>query len=258
MSEQLWLPSWLATISMSISVAILWSVRRAKQQKMTISHVLDLGLIMMLAAFIGGRLFHVLLEQPRFYFENPLLIFQFWEGGFVYFGGIMSALFAGFVLCRIRQWPWLQYANFFAPILALTYAVGRVGCFLNGCCYGKACDLPWAVTFHQHAPYGIDLIPRHPTQIYALIGELLILTILLVIERRHTQKSFFQQWAQQHLIFVWLGLHALNRLIMEYYRDDFRGSEIGGLSWGQWISIALLLISLLKLTRASISQHKQN
>src|SRR5205823_5996367 len=131
-------------------------------------------------------------------------------------GGMGGAI--GYLLLkRFEVWIWLD--RLCLP-LGLGYAIGRIGCFLNGCCYGKICEFPWAISFPAHANWGMAMLPRHPTQLYAVILEFLIVYGLMTLEKL----KFFRKSGQ--LAAIWLIAHGINRLIMEHWRDDERGSLI--------------------------------
>lgn len=201
----------------------------------------------MVCGLVGGRLTHVFYENWGYYREMPFDIFKIWQGGFVFYGGFFTSLIGAYGFLKIKKESFLKWADFFAPVLALGYALGRVGCFLNGCCFGKpcvgnGCALPWMVEFnHPGLPEGL----RHPTQLYAVFWELLVVLTLLWIEKvRHTKNTMALQ-STGFLFFTWLGLHSLGRLIMEYHREDYRGPEISGLSLSSWLSIGILFLLFL-------------
>lgn len=189
---------------------------------------------LMLGAVVGGRLLHVLYEEPGYYLENPLAVLKIWQGGFVFYGGLFGALATAAFWSRRYTVPMMRWADFFAPVLALGYALGRLGCFFNGCCHGRVCELPWAVA------------GRHPTQLYATSMELLALFALLAFERRKDR-------GLGSVFFLWLVLHALNRLVMEHFRDDDRGPTPLGFSLGTWVSLLLLLSGVFGLRRRLVS-----
>jgi|SaaInlStandDraft_6_1057023.scaffolds.fasta_scaffold51012_2 phosphatidylglycerol---prolipoprotein diacylglyceryl transferase len=210
----------------------------------------------MVSGFVGARLLHVLYEQPQYYINSPVEILKFWRGGFVFFGGAIGALVATAVYIRIKKMIFLKWADLFAPVFALGYAIGRFGCFLNGCCFGAQCDLPWAVQFPSHQQHYSSLVDRHPTQIYTLLIELIILFGILSMEKimssynhdespsdKNRLKLIFSKWFQPagQIFFLWGTLHGVNRFFMEFFRDDFRGSEILNLSISSWISILIIL-----------------
>ena len=186
----------------------------------------------MLAGFAGGRLAHVFYEEFSFYQEFPLEIFKFWKGGFVFYGGFITSLIAVTAYLKFKKQNFYFWADFLAPYLGLTYAFGRMGCFFEGCCYGSHCELPWAIA------------GRHPTQLYMVLAELILIAALVVLSKNRKLKT--------GLVFLlWVAGHAVNRFVIEFYREDDRGALISGLSISQWIS-ALLFLSALYLLRKLI------
>ncbi len=222
-------------ISLAVTLASLWFLRRARQNRLAQTFAIDLTLAIFVGGFLGARLLHVFFEEPEFYRVTPLRILQIWNGGFVYLGGVAGATFAAWLFCDWKKQPFLLWADIAAPAAAFSYALGRWACFLNGCCYGKYCELPWAV-FMQGGH-------RHPTQIYASLTESLTILILLKMESRLKK-------AAGALFALWLVLHGLGRIVMECFRDDPRGQLIWGFSLGTWMSLGLILCGLgLFLTR---------
>ncbi|MGE0761670.1 MAG: prolipoprotein diacylglyceryl transferase [Bdellovibrionales bacterium] len=228
------IPIWILTLSLTMTVALFWINSRAARQRLLRSQALDLALWMMIGAVLGGRLMHVLYEQPQYYLDEPLAFFKIWQGGFVFYGGLFGAFGLGYWWSRRYEVAPLRWADFFAPVAALTYALGRLGCFFNGCCYGRYCELPWAI--HE----------RHPTQLYATIFELGTLMVLLWLERKPKRPLGL-------VFFTWLVLHGTGRLIMEYFRADDRGPMPLGLSISIWISLILIGLGLFQLKKVRVS-----
>ncbi len=227
------LPSFFLVISLSLTFLLFWLSSRLDstvEKNFDRKIAFNLALIIMISGFWGGRLFHVFYEEWAFYKEYPDHILKFWNGGFVYFGGFFSAVLCGWFYLKLKKQNFLLWADFYTPLLSASYALGRFGCFLEGCCYGQRCNLPWAVA------------GRHPTQLYMMLGELFILGLLLLIERN--EKMF-----GGYLFFKWILLHSIFRFIFEYFRDDDRGRTIGLLSISQLICIGLVLISSFYLLR---------
>lgn len=201
---------------------------------------------------IGARLSHVFYEMPSYYMDDPIQILYGWNGGYTFFGGLIFGILGGWfslVLMKVKQKS--LYFDFFAPVLSLGYLIGRLGCFLNGCCYGKFCELPWAVKFIDDNG---SFLPRHPTQLYAMISEAVIFTLLILIERK---ENFYLSVAKQirdsllgSLFLLWIMMHSISRFALEFYRDDFRGPEYL-LSFSSWISLGLFSISAFLLYRKS-------
>lgn len=228
------IPTFYIVISLSLTFLILHFSK--KIESTDISHEakkqgFDLLIIVLLSGFIGGRLFHVIYEDPIYYKSYPLEIFKFWNGGFVYYGGFIFSLITTTLYCHTKNISFFKWADFFTPYLSMGYILGRLGCLLEGCCYGKYCDLPWNV--HQ----------RHPTQIYMILLEIFLFIFVMsfsknAILRKHNGLLFL----------IWLCFHCINRFIIEFYRDDHRGFFIFNLSISQVISALFVTISIFMIT----------
>ena len=232
------IPTYLLYLSLLYCFLVYYVVRKADALKKDTRTALDLGLILMVGGFVGGRLLHVIYEMPDYYWEDLSRIYKFWDGGFVFFGGFVFAL-AG---CTFYVWKkklsFFEWADFYAPVIALGYGLGRLSCYLAGCCYGRFCTAPWATQF----PWDTHHIPIHPTQIYAVIWELAVFGLLVSLPRVRRFRTGF-------LFSLWLILHGIGRLMMEHYREDFRGDLILGLSISSWISLGIILLGTWYLFR---------
>lgn len=228
----------MVILSITFCLALVWVYFRAKKQNLHINTALDLSLVIMVSGFLGSRLFHVFYEEPSHYLEHPSHIFHFWHGGFVFYGGLLGCLLGAYIFLKLKRQNYLSWADFFAPIGALGYALGRTACLMNGCCYGELCDLPWAIEFTYP---GLPSGHRHPTPLYASFWELGVFFILMGLEKLKAQKKLTLQVGS--LFFTWLILHSLGRLVMEAFRDDPRGAEPFGLSVASWISMGIILAS---------------
>lgn len=180
-------------------------------------------------SFLGSRLFYVLYQEPSFYWNNPEQVFFVWNGGFVFFGGLMGGLLGLSIHTKRKKESFEKWLNFGAPLLSLGYAFGRFACLLGGCCYGKTTELPWAV--FMHGAY------RHPSQLYASLMEFLIFFVLMAVEKRIGFKKYV-------VLPLWMVLHGAARIVMEAYRDDPRGETILGLSISTCISLILVVFGV--------------
>lgn len=224
-------PTYLLTLSLVYCLGIFYFFSRLKRFSLNPNTASDILLIVMVFGFLGSRLFYVFYQEPAYYKNNPLEILQFWHGGFVYYGGFLTAVLASYFYLRRKPEPLGLWMDAAAPVLALCYGLGRWACFFNGCCYGAVCAFPWAVKFphlHDH---------RHPTQLYAVGFEILAWLLLLLLERKvvYKYKTFGM------LFYTWITLHGIGRIIMESFRDDPRGTEILGFTISTWISAVLIL-----------------
>jgi phosphatidylglycerol:prolipoprotein diacylglycerol transferase len=193
----------------------------------------------LIAAIVGSRLFYVATTFETFA-EKPLDIFKIWQGGLVFYGGFIAAALTAVLYLKKRKLPFLATADAVAPALAFGQFLGRLGCFFAGCCYGKICDLPWAVTFRNPESLAPINIPLHPTQLYSAFNNLAIFAILSFWSGR---KKFNGQ-----IFFLYIFLYGVTRSFLELFRDDFRGVVFNGvLSPSQAIGLALAGFSVIML-----------
>jgi phosphatidylglycerol:prolipoprotein diacylglycerol transferase len=237
LTETFALPTYFLTISIALIICLFWLVRRSDNRGIPRARALDVALVLMISGFMGARIFHVVLEEPRYYLEAPLRFFEVWRGGFVWYGGALigAASAIGFLSLQNLAVPlWL---DLFAPVTALGYAMGRLACLFTGCCFGSMTQ------FFGH-------IARHPTQLYACIWELSSLAILLHLEKRRQNLPIPLWLTPPGQVFLsWLSLHSSGRIIMEFFRADPRGPAPLGLSLSTWISLALLVLALALLVK---------
>lgn len=243
------LPIYFLILSAVYTFLIFFVYKRSGRFEFDQKIAMDLCFVLMVAGFIGGRLLHVFYESPQIYIQQPSLILKFWYGGFVFYGGFFSCLLAAYLFLKSKNESFYTWSNFMAPVFALGYSLGRWSCFFAGCCYGKFCEMPWAVKF----AWDPDQVPRHPTQIYASLWEFIVFLILIYLEKRK-----FKDARESHSTFplfgIWLVLHSIGRMVMEHFRDDFRGSFIAGMSISTWISVLTAMVGIIFIARKSQSR----
>ena len=230
-------------IAAAILLGLGLSMREARLKNLNHKLLPDLGFYLILGALAGSRLLYVLLN-PAYFLEHPLQMLQFWKGGLVFVGGAIAAgLIAWFYLSR-KQEPFRKWLDVFAPGIAAGQALGRIGCFMAGCCYGKQCALPWSVTFKNPDSLAPLHSPLHPTQLYHSLSGVMLFILLITARKkiRHPGQLFA----------LFLMLYALFRFVIEFFRGDFRG-HLAFLSVTQWIvsCVFVLGVSLFVLFRRS-------
>lgn len=221
-------------IVLGFALAVWWSMRAGPRYRVEAEQVLDFVLLTALAGVLGARLVYVLLDWGSFARE-PLRALYFWEGGLSFHGAVIGGGLAVALLARRKGIPFLRLADVLAPGVALAYAIGRIGCFLGGCCYGVPTDLPWACSFQDPFQPHVHTPPSHPTQIYASLSNLLIFALLARMQKPpHPEGKVF--WA-------YLALYGVYRFIVEFWRVGATSTVLAlGLSDAQWVS--LLMVSL--------------
>jgi phosphatidylglycerol:prolipoprotein diacylglycerol transferase len=230
----------------------LWmAARRARQAGLDANKVLDLGIWVIIAALVGAKalLFIVDFEQFTSSWQEFTTLLR--SGG-VFYGGLIAAVVVCIYQLRKHKLPLWTSGDLFAPGIALGYMVGRLGCLLAGCCYGKPTSVAWAITFTDpvaNLNVGTPLNePLHPTQLYESAAGLVILVLLLALERRGRQFAGRTFW-------LFVLLYSVSRFFIEFYRGDNRGMPLEWLSTSQLISVILFPLSLVMLWYLSRSSH---
>jgi len=221
----------------------LWlALRQAAREGLSKEKVTDIGFYALFAGIIGSRIFFIATEWEHFS-SHPADMLKIWEGGLVFYGGVIFAIPVAVWYARRQGLLLWQPADIWAPSIAVGHAIGRLGCFCAGCCYGLPTDLPWGVTFNNPETLAIRGVPLHPTQLYESAAELLNFVILLAIRRR---KAFHGQ-----LFWVYVLNYAVIRALIELFRGDReRGFILPGISVSQGISAVMLVTAcafLMKL-----------
>jgi phosphatidylglycerol:prolipoprotein diacylglycerol transferase len=214
----------LAIIAM-ITVAYLW----LKPKGYSLTSILMLSLAGSAAGLLGARLFYVAGHFDTFS-HNPGDIFRLQMSGLVFYGAVIVGGIVIILTARLMKMKVLEVADAGGLTLLLGLAIGRVGCFLNGCCGGKTSGLPWAVTF----PGTVESV--HPTQIYELILNLIAFGVLLYLSNRLKRHG--------ELFFLALAFYGAIRFCMEFLRvhtDPMAAPTF------QIMSVAILLISIFFL-----------
>ena len=233
-------------------LAGLWTAtRRAPRENISSETIADIVFWLMVGAIIGARAVYVATYWRDEFASQPVSeIFMIQHGGLVYYGGLIGATLAGVIYIRWKKLALWKIADVLAPSIALGNVFGRIGCLLNGCCYGRACSLPWAISFPEDNPLHPPTTPVHPTEIY---DALLNLVLYLFLARLFRHKKFDGQVFATYLI----G-YALFRSIVEYFRGDYPPDHIhNGLTSAQLVSILVFAAGLVLMIVLSRRKTKR-
>ncbi len=179
-------------LAVSFLIGILWAMKRGEKRGISKDHVMDVGLYIVISAILGSRLFYVVthLDEFRGRWLDTINPFQrsgeIGIAGLSMLGGVVLAILTIVVFCRIKKISILRFFDTAAPSLALGLALTRIGCFLNGCCFGKPGSFPWCVVFPDDSPAGAILpeLHLHPTQLYSSLYDFFMLGLLLWVDRK--------------------------------------------------------------------------
>src|SRR5215471_13855811 len=228
-------------------LGLLLAVRRAGPRGLDTQRVLDLGIWIIISALVGAKALLLLVEY-RFYTGSLRDVWGLVRSGGVFYGGLIAGVGVALWYIRRHHMPLWTTTDVFAPGIALGHAVGRLGCLLAGCCFGRPTSVPWAITFRDPAAManvGTPLgVPLHPTQLYEAGTEALILVVLLALEQRGRAFPGRSFW-------TCMLLYGASRFVIEFYRGDNRGMVLGAVSTSQFLSIIIVPLAIVMLVLLS-------
>jgi phosphatidylglycerol:prolipoprotein diacylglycerol transferase len=217
-------------VALAVVVLILWVVWQIRRgANISYDSLLTVAIIAIPSGIIISRLLHI-IDLWSFYLANPDMLLGF--GGLTIWGAILGATLGIWIYSRFSDFKFGYFMDLVTPGVLLAQVIGRIGCTINGCCYGKATSLPWGVVYtnpDSYAPIGIAV---HPTQPYEIIFLLIVFGVLYWLRRRFQPEG--------SLFLIYLSLYSVWRLGIGFLRDgtDF----LFGLHQAQVVGIVVLLI----------------
>lgn len=241
--------AWGFTLSLAILFGTLLAMKLAKRIGIESDRILDLAIVLVVGGIVGARLFYVIVYEPARYIREPLQIFALWNGGLVYYGALIGGFIAGIIYVVKKQLPFWKLADVVAPPLALGYGIVRIGCFMNGCCYGKPTNSIIGVVFPylEGAP-SLDEIARYPTQLFSSAFGFILFGILLYLWKK---KKFDGQVFLSFLI-----LYAVERFIVEMYRENLM--VFANITVSQLVSVLIFIPAVIFYWRRSRGIKDEN
>jgi len=239
--------SWGFMLALAVIISIFGVGRLFEREGCDKEIVVDMVLIMVIAGILGSRLAYVLVYEWQDFLQNPAVVFRLQDGGIaglIWYGGLIAGFLAFAVYVRRKKLDAWQLLDMFAPYVALSYALVRIGCFLAGCCYGETTSCSLGVVFPD-----VDSLPRHPTQLYSSVINFILYAFLLwYFPRRKFVGEIF---------ILYIGGYAVYRFIIDFFRENL--IFYGVFTLGQVISAVLLIIAIgLYLRRRKTGQEKSN
>ncbi len=240
-SGRLFLPTYGLFVATGVLIGLWISVRNSARQGINPDKAWNLGILVVLCGILGAKILYIINDWSS-YVAHPAEIFSIstLQAGGVFSGGLIGALLAAVWYIRKHHLPALATCDAFAPGLALGHAIGRIGCFAAGCCWGKPTTHWWGVTFTNPVANALVGTPLNealePTQLFESAVELANFILLMWMFKR---KKFDGQVFGAYLI-----LYGVARFFLEFLRDDpGRGQVFGNLMTGtQLISIGLVIL----------------
>jgi len=224
-------------VALGFITATILAARTAESFHIPQDKVIALSLWILISGIIGARMLYILLNL-RYFVSRPLETIMVWHGGLAFYGGVGTAFIASLVYLKIIKLPIVDTADLIAPYIALGHSIGRIGCFLNSCCFGKATSAFYGIAF-------ADGVTRHPTQLYSSLYLLFLYMFLRVILRYRGFKG--------QVFFLYLILYPAGRFLIEFLRAD-NPNVIFNFTLSQVISLAVFIFGICGYW----SQHKWN
>ncbi len=232
-----YIPTYGVLVALGFLAGLGVAMRLARRAGLPAEKMQNLAIYCAMAGIIGAKLFMFLFDLGD-YIRDPGQIFtmETLQAAGVFHGGFIAALLVATLYIRKHKLPVLRVMDAFAPGVAIGQSIGRLGCFAAGCCWGRACYLPWGVRFRSDFAAPVPLgVPLHPVQLYESAADLLIFWFLY---RRATHRHPAGQ-----VIGLYLVLYSTARFIIEFYRVHEQ-SLVGPFSLTQWLAIGLLGLGL--------------
>ncbi len=235
----------LLAIAFLLGIQLL--LRRGLKRGLPEDKLSTLSLLLLVLAIIGGRGLYVLTHWSD-YAHDLAGVFRIWEGGLMLYGGYFLAIAGGIAYVRRAALPVWRAGDAAAPSMALGIGIGRLGCFLNGCCFGLPATVPWAIKFPpgSYSNFVFPSEPLHPSQLYLAAAGLALFVALLRMDR----KPHFDGW----LFWTYIALDATLRFVIDFTRYYDATSYLGKIgpfafNVNQVFSVVLVLISLFMMRR---------
>ena len=234
-------------IGLGFMAAVFAGCYIAKKRGLSDGDFTNIAIFVLVFGFLGGKLLHVIVEFKAF-LESPMSVLG--SEGFAVYGGILSGIATIYIYCRIKKLNFLEYIDLFAVSVPLNQALGRIGCLLAGCCYGRETDSSFSLVFPEGciAPAGVKLLPTQPIM---AAGNFLIFAIQMILYMRSLPgKNADKSEGEKHPYIpgaataLYLIMYSIGRFLIEYLRDDPRGN-VGIFSTSQFIAIFTLAAGVI-------------
>jgi len=221
-------------VVLAVIAAIGISLLEAKRKGVSQDIIWDIGLWAVIGGIVGARLFHV-IDNWNYYVYHPEQLLNF--AGLAIWGAVFGGLVAILIYCLVKKISFWQLGDVIAPGAIMGQAIGRVGCLINGCCYGLTCDLPFAVVFQNTNAYAPLGVPLYPTQVFHIIWNLIGFAVLWLLRKRIKPVGA--------LFLIWLIFFGAGDFVIRLFREST--PFLFNLPEAQVIDIPIVLIAVVIL-----------
>jgi phosphatidylglycerol:prolipoprotein diacylglycerol transferase len=221
------LRSYGVIVALSFLLALWMSMREAKRKALDPALMQDFAIYALLGGIIGARLYFVLFSAPDHFLKHPWEIFAIWSGGIGVIGALIGGLLVAVWFCHKRKISLLKFGDALAPGMALGQTFGQFACLLNGDSYGRATDLPWAITYTDPRSLAPLNIPLHPIEIYEMVAYFVVFLLVWKIRKHYSIDGF--------TFFTYMAGYGTARFLVDFFRGDpaifawgFQAAEVFG------------------------------
>ncbi|MFH1837158.1 MAG: prolipoprotein diacylglyceryl transferase [Candidatus Omnitrophota bacterium] len=227
-------------MAIAFIVSTVFILSDAKKEGIDTGKMMDVMVIIILSGILGGRLLFV-AQNLGHYTRNPLQIFMLNEGGLAFQGAFLGALIGGIIASKKKRIHFWKGADVIAPYVALGQGIGRIGCFLNGCCYGKFAEKGIKFVFPQ------ETLARVPAQLYSSLTLFGLFAVLVLLKRK---KMF-----DGYIFSMYMMLYGVLRFFLEFIRAD-NPAVLFDLKLSQIIGIATFFAGALTYNSLKVKRFK--
>ena len=240
------LPTYGSIILVAYIIGVFLMMHRASVYNIEKYEFVLASLLAMVGLIVGAKIVYIISIIPDYIkhwdvvMENiPYAIYNALSG-FVFYGGLIGVLIMVLFYCIQRDLKFLEFTNVVAPVIPFIHGLGRIGCFMGGCCYGIEYDGPFSITFPKNEfVQGLGGVPRFPVQILEFIINIIIFAILYYLARKPRKPGF--------MLGIYFISYSLVRFSLEFLRGDVARGFFFGISTSQWISLILIPIGIIFL-----------
>ena len=233
-------------MAVGIIAAYIFTEHLAKKDGLDAEPLFNILIVGVIFGLIGAKLFYYITIIDDI-IKNPKLLLDVTDG-FVVYGSLIFGIGAVAIYCKKKSLPFLRYLDCAAPSIALAQGIGRIGCFMAGCCYGVQMDAPISITF-THSKFAPNNVPLFPSQLVSSAFDFLHFFVLCMLFKRNKQPG---KIGALYIIF-----YSIGRFVIEFFRGDLERGNVGTLSTSQFISIFIVIVGIVMLVQFSRKDKNQ-
>ena len=235
-------------IALAVIIGIIYSHKEFKKLGISDDTFYDYVIWLIISGVIGARIFYILFNTPLYYITHPLRILYIWEGGLSYLGIVVFGYIFSYYYWKRKGFNFYKVTDIVAVTLALGWGIGRIGCTLNGCCYGKPTGLPFpfSITFTDPESFAPIGVPRYPTQpLLSILGFITFFILIRYKKRAKVDGAIFS---------LFLVLYGISTFFVEFLRGDH--IPIFGLTASQWGCFIIFIFAYLFYRSSPTLKHE--